>query len=287
MTTQQTNGAKVTRPAVSLIIACYNQADFLRKIFISLQRQSFIDFEIVIADDGSGTALAEVVADYRNQFKHPVQHAWHPDNGFQKTVIANEAVRLSRADYLIFIDGDCLLHHRFIERHFARGKRGIVLSGRRIPLTSELTEKLTDTDVQNGKFERIFFWWNHTEDKNRKRGLYLPFVYKLINRTQKNYWVWGSNFSMFKDDFISLNGYEENIIGRGYEDINLSERIKLKGLKIKKITYEALQYHLFHSSGPLPHSQESIDRIVHPTHFYAAKGINNPQVTVPNVQNNA
>jgi glycosyltransferase involved in cell wall biosynthesis len=269
------NNSTNSKPLVSLIIACYNQAPYLEKIFISLLNQSFKDFEIVIADDGSGKELADVIKKYTDKFKNPIQHVWHEDNGFRKTIIANEAVRKSNADYLIFIDGDCILHHKFIERHFVRRKTGQVLSGRRIMFDQELTAKLTNDKVYNLEYESFKFWWKNCEPKDRNRGLYLPFIYKIVNLSSKQYWTFGSNFSLHKQDFIEVNGYEENITGRGLEDINLSQRFKLKGYRIRKITNEALQYHLFHKSGPVPHSDESKEIIINPINYYAVKGINN------------
>jgi hypothetical protein len=139
----------------------------------------------------------------------------------------------------------------------------------------ELTDKLTNEKVYNLEFERYKFWWSNCEPKDRNRGLYLPYIYKIVNMSSKQYWTFGSNFSIHKQDFIDVNGYEENIIGRGLEDINLSQRFKIKGYRIMKLTNEAIQYHLFHKSGTVPHSKESMELIINPKNFYAVKGINN------------
>jgi predicted glycosyltransferase involved in capsule biosynthesis len=264
-----------SKPLVSLIIACYKQASYLEKILISLLKQSFKEFEIIIADDGSGKELSDVINIYTDKYKYPVKHVWHEDIGFRKTIIVNQAVRNSNSDYLVFIDGDCILHHRFIERHYKRRKLRQVLSGRRIMFNEELTGKLTNEKVYNLEFEMKKFWWKNCDPKDRNRGLYLPFIYKIVNLSSRKYWTFGSNFSIHKQDFIDVNGYEENITGRGLEDINLSERLELKGYRIMKLTNEALQYHLFHKSGPVPHSKEEMELIIHPANYYAVKGINN------------
>ena len=40
-------------PEVSVIISTYNQPEWLKKVLFGYENQSFRDFEIVIADDGS------------------------------------------------------------------------------------------------------------------------------------------------------------------------------------------------------------------------------------------
>jgi hypothetical protein len=56
-------------------------------------------------------------------------------------------------------------------------------------------------------------------------------------------------------------------------DNNLCARFKKKGLRIKTITREAIQYHLHHESDPIPHTKELIRRYGHPEYFWAPKGI--------------
>ncbi|MEI8084987.1 MAG: glycosyltransferase [Paludibacter sp.] len=260
-------------PKVSFIIACYNQFDYLEKVLYSLLNQTFIDFEIIIAEDGASAEIQKIVLDFSNRFRHPIQHASHEDNGFRKTIIVNQAVRISKSDYLIFIDGDCLLHHKFIARHYKRRKLGTVLSGRRMMLTEVLSKSISIDLIKKKTFEKLSFWWKYFTFKERKRGFYFTFIFGIINSVAKDYWAFGSNFSLYKSDFIDINGYNEDIIGRGLEDINLSQRFKLKGYKTRRITYEALQYHLYHSSGPVPHSDEEVPNITFPKRYYAENGI--------------
>lgn len=260
-------------PKLSLIISCYNQGDYLEKILYSLLNQSFKQFELVIADDGSNAKFIQVIEQFKSKFHIPIQHIWHEDDGFRKTIIVNRAVQKSKSDYLVFIDGDCILHHHFLARHYKRREKGVVLSGRRIMFDQTISESLSLEKIKTTVFEKPSFWWNNSEPKERKRGFYIPFIYHILNGVSKDYWTFGSNFSLHKSDFIAINGYDENIIGRGLEDINLSQRFKLKGYKTKRLTYEALQYHLFHNSKPVSHSEEAIETMVHPKEFYAKRGI--------------
>jgi glycosyltransferase involved in cell wall biosynthesis len=262
-----------SKPLLSLIIAVYNKPDFLEKIFLSLENQTFTDFEIVVADDGSGPRIAELISRYSPRMRRPALHVRHEDLGFRKTIIANKAVAAAHADYLVFIDGDCILHRRFLESHFRHRARGIALAGRRVTLDRYITEELSNDDVTSGRIEKPWFWWNHCEKAERKHGLYLPLLQPFSNLKKKGYSMYGSNFSLFKDDFYSVNGYDEGIIGRGVEDDNLRARLKLSGAVVRSITRIALQYHLFHKADPVPHSRELILEYCFPKQAWAAKGL--------------
>jgi glycosyltransferase involved in cell wall biosynthesis len=265
----------VNRPKLSLIIAVHNKPEFLEKIFESLLNQTLKDFEIVIADDGSGAPVAELVKQWNGKFMYPVVHVWQEHKGFRKTVIANRAAILARSDYLCFIDGDCVLHHRFLEDHLRTRKVGTVLSGRRVMLNEDLTGRLSRIDVQSRRIEKPSFWLKHVQTSSIKHGLRLPAVASIEDtwKRAKNYCILGSNFSVFKGDFYRVNGYEEAITGRGLEDNNLSNRFKRAGIRIRTVARRAIQYHLFHSSDPVPHGKDVIDRWGTPEAFRAEKGI--------------
>jgi glycosyltransferase involved in cell wall biosynthesis len=260
------------RPKLSLIIAVYNKPDFLEKILTSISNQTFNDFEIVIADDGSRECIISVIDQYRKLLKFPIKHVWHPDDGFRKTIIANKAVAAANGDYLVFIDGDCILHHRFLERHYRHKKINVALAGRRVFLDKKISEKISLQDIKTKKIQKVSYWWRSCSGREKKHGFYIPFSYHIEELFHKKYWILGSNFSVHKADFLSVNGYDESIIGRGVEDHNLNARFELKGIVIKKITQEALQYHLFHNSDPVPHTNAAYERFCNPVSAWAVQG---------------
>jgi len=245
-------------PSVSVIIAVYNQADFLERVFLSLLNQTHKDFEVIVADDGSGPEIADLVAQYADRF--PIQHVWHEDDGFRKTIVVNKAVTHATTPYLVFIDGDCILHHRFLERHFRRRALLQVLSGRRVMFDKELTERVALDDIRTRRVERVGYWWKHAGKIDRWNGIYVPFVHGLRNARRDNYQILGSNFSVHKEDFMNINGYDERIVGRGLEDNNLCTRFINSGAVVQTITREALQYHLYHEADAMPHSEEFIEQ---------------------------
>lgn len=265
------------RPAISVIVAVHQRPDFLEKVLAGLARQTFGDFEVVVADDGSGPEVAGVIDKWQGRFRYPVAHVRQEHCGFRKTMIANRAALRSRSDYLCFIDGDSVPHRRFLHSHLRARRVGTVLSGRRVMLDKQLTAALTLDDVENGRLERMSFWFGHAEQGSAKHGVRAPVVAALEDGWKraagKNYCILGSNFSLFTGDFFRVNGYEESIVGRGLEDNNLSNRFKVAGVRVRTVARSAIQYHLFHESNPIPHDRETISRMGRPQTPWAAKGI--------------
>jgi glycosyltransferase involved in cell wall biosynthesis len=109
----------------SLIIAVYKNVAYLKSVLDSLKYQTVNDFEVIIAEDGDSKGMQEFIASY--PFLHPFQHITQPDEGWRKNKILNQAIRASKSNWLIFIDGDCVLHPRFIEMHLRYADEDIKL----------------------------------------------------------------------------------------------------------------------------------------------------------------
>ena len=246
-------------PAVSLVIAVYNRAEVLELVFASLLNQSMSDFEVIIADDGSGPSITALIERYRAAFAHPIVHEWHEDDGFRKTIVVNRAVTRASSEYIVFIDGDCILHRRFLERHMRRCRRRRVLTGRRVMLDEDLTGRITIEDVRSRRIERPWFWLGHCGRNDCKHGIYMPFVFGARNRSRADYQILGCNFSVHKEDFFAVNGYDERIVGRGLEDNNLCVRFINSGVAVSSIAFEAVQYHCHHKADAIPHSEDFIE----------------------------
>jgi hypothetical protein len=245
---------------LSLIVAVYRDADLLERVLASLENQTFTDFEVAIADDGSGPEIAELVQRWRVRTGQRILYVWQEDQGFRKTIIANHAVSRCSGDYLVFTDGDCILHHRFLERHHRRRLTRQVLSGRRVMLDATLTARLTLEDVRSRRIERPSFWWRHVKPHDRRNGFYVPALFGWRGGFSDRYEILGCNFSLFREDFLLVNGYDERITGRGLEDVNLRARLLNAGLNVRSLAQEALQYHCHHESSGFPHDTVAVAR---------------------------
>lgn len=222
---------------VSVIIAFYNNIDWLKMILAALNRQTFSDFEVVIADDGSKQTVVDEIGKIKNTYSFPVLHIWHEDKGWRKNIILNRAIVDSVGEYFIFLDGDCIPHKKFVEEHYANRREGVVIAGRRAQLTREITDKLT-LDVVSGKhFERkicrslllagILGKESHVENSVRITNKWLRkwFV------KEKTAGIIGCNFSLFKADILKVNGFDERFVSAGTgEDTDLEARLGRVGV---------------------------------------------------------
>src|ERR1035437_853073 len=135
---------------ISLIISFYNKIEILKLIFASLELQTYHNFEVVIADDGSKPEIAAEINRIKSTYFFQIKHVWQEDNGWQKNKILNKAVVASEGEYLIFIDGDCIPHRRFIQEHIESRAENQIVSGRRIMLTENLSKTLTIKKIKEG-----------------------------------------------------------------------------------------------------------------------------------------
>lgn len=98
------------RPRVSVIIPAYNRAPMLREAIDSVLSQSFIDFELIVVDDGSTDATADVTAAYGRA----LSYLRIPNSGV--SAARNHGAAAARGRWLAFLDSDDLWLPRKIER---------------------------------------------------------------------------------------------------------------------------------------------------------------------------
>ena len=71
-------------PSISLILSTYNNPKFLEKVLAGYSHQSFKNFEIIIADDGSKKDTKDLIHKFNQSISQNIFHVWHEDNGFRK-----------------------------------------------------------------------------------------------------------------------------------------------------------------------------------------------------------
>jgi glycosyltransferase involved in cell wall biosynthesis len=234
----------------SVIIAVYNAIRELRLVLTGYSRQSFRDFEVVIADDGSGPEMAEFLDEFASTAPFPIRWVSQPDDGFRKCRILNQAIRVSRAPYLIFADADCIPHRRFVEAHVRNSRPDTVFCGRRVKLADGFSKSLTPLGVLAGRLERhtaglfldwlrgrVTLWEEGIEIRNRKLASWL-------HRSEPV--LFGCNYSVPKSLIEQVNGFNEDFVYYWGEDVELQHRMKLAGADIRWIRHQAIQYHLHH-----------------------------------------
>jgi len=233
--------------SIGVIISTYNNPAWLEKVLWGYTCQTVMPVEIVIADDGSGDETRKLVDSFRDRL--PIFHVWHPDNGFQKCRILNQALLAAKSDYLIFTDQDCIPRKDFVEVHLKYAQKGYLLSGGYVRLPMELSKKITEEGIRSGDAFSLLWLL--------KGGLPLNFkctkLVKSRNFTRFMNFItptratWnGCNSSGWKADMFAVNGFNEEM-QYGGEDREFGERLVNLGLKSKQIRYSAILLHLDHN----------------------------------------
>ncbi len=126
---------------VSLIIATYNDPAALRKVVDGVLRQIRFPDELIIAEDGMDDATASLVSDIAGTAPFPVYHVRQEHKEFRAAKIRNEAIKRSSGDYIVLLDGDCIVNRHFIEDHVDLAEKGYIIQGKRVHVNRNAVEQ--------------------------------------------------------------------------------------------------------------------------------------------------
>ncbi|MGH7539603.1 MAG: glycosyltransferase [Gemmatimonadota bacterium] len=232
----------------SVILTTYEQPEWLEKALWGYAVQTRRDFELLIADDGSGPATRAVIERFRDAVDLDVRHVWQPDEGFRKCEILNEALLASRGDYLIFSDGDCVPRADFVETHTRLARPSCFLSGFALRLPRGTSRRIAKEDITSGRAFRLGWlvsrgWWPGHRFLRVTRGDGLARWLDGWWRTRP-YWN-GGNASTWREALFAANGFEEEM-GYKSQDRELGDRLEHLGVRGVQIRHRAVLLHLHH-----------------------------------------
>ena len=225
---------------VSLIITTYNWPESLFLVLKSIENQTIVPEEVVIADDGSTVETKEIIAKFQKDSELNIIHSWQKDNGFRAARSRNKAIAKSSGDYVIFIDGDIILHPKFVQDHVNNAKVGYFIQGSRVLITQDITEQRIIS-------KKISFSFLSKGLNSKKNSIHSNFLSKIFS-TYKNS-LRGTrccNIAFFKQDCININGFNNEFEGWGREDSEFVLRLFNNGIYRKNVRFNAIQYHLWH-----------------------------------------
>ena len=235
----------------SVIFTTYNHPKWLEKTLWGFSVQSYRDFEIIVADDGSGDETREVIESVQKQIDIPVRHIWQEDDGFQKCRILNKAITESRGEYLIFTDGDCIPHPDFVKNHVELSAENPMLSGGYFKLPLDVSRAITKQAIVAGNSTRPGWLLRHGVPfslkisklySHRLLGAILDAL--TITRATWN----GHSSSTWKKHVIATNGFDERM-QYGGQDREFGERLMNMGVKTRQVRYRCSCVHLDHGRG--------------------------------------
>ncbi len=231
-------------PALSLIVNTFQKPRHLALVLesIALQEGARGCFEAVVSDDGSTDETAAIVADFSAQAAFPVRFVSQPHDGFRLAAVRNRGARLATGDYLLFLDGDCILPRDHLAAYLERRRPGVAHLGCCARLPEGVSAALAPGSLAAANLGAIV--------PQEERRL-------LARRHRKAWWhtllrhptkprLAGSNFGVWRRDFEMVNGCDERFVGWGQEDDDLGLRLRAAGVKLESIVGRTSSLHVWH-----------------------------------------
>lgn len=234
----------VQKPEIALLVSSFQRPGHLRRslLSIALQRRVREAMEVVVTDDGSTDETAQLVQEFARSVDFPVKFTTHPHTTFQLSRCRNEGAAASTAPYLLFLDGDCVLPHDHVFVHLQRRAKNKVMAGDCVRLDKASTVLIDENSIFDGSFSE------YAPPDELKR------LQKLDRKARIYHWLrhptkpklLGNNIGIWRSDFATVNGYDENFEGWGCEDDDLRIRLRMSGVGIESILRWTHTYHLWH-----------------------------------------
>lgn len=209
-------------PLISVIIPTYNRMDSIAKAIDSVLKQSFSDWELIIVDDGSKDETSEIIKPFLLNSK--IQFVDKENQGVSSA--RNTGVKLSKGDWLVFLDSDDFLFPDALETFLVEIKSDISLKALK-----------SGFNLTGGEIEKIDL---------PEKGKFHSFI--------------PGSFILRKELFEAVGGYDENL--KFSENTELFHRIKLRGEEIGIIQKPTVVYHN-HSDGESKNLKNMIDSLLH------------------------
>ena len=263
---------------ISVIVTTFNREDALDLVLAALAAQSDPNFEVVIADDGSGPETGRLIESRTRHFALPLKHVRHEHRGFRGGEIRNRGIRASAGALCIFLDGDCLARPDFVATHRRLHEPGWFVTGNRILLSRELTAAV----LTQGQKPQL--WSFGSLARQRLRGginRLAPAVHLPLGPVRKLHsasWHGAQtcNLAVARNDLDRVDGFDNAFVGWGLEDSDLVVRLLRAGVRRKDGRFATGVLHLWHpwnDRTQLMENRDRLDETIGSTRIRASRGL--------------
>lgn len=249
---------------ISVIVTTYNSPVFLEMALRSLARQRLdgrIAYEIVVADDGSGEETRALIARLRPEMPCPLLHVWQPDTGFRVAESRNNALRHASGDYIVFMDGDCMVLSDFLASHARLAEPGWFVAGARSYVRQPQTRRMLAQPLAWTRPSRLA-WFIRALFAQANRPfqlLSLPGNWRRYRRSERWQKVQTCNLGVWRADIDRVDGFDATYTGHGLEDSDFVLRLLRAGARRKSGRFAAVVLHLWHLR-PTGHRSPNVER---------------------------
>lgn len=241
----------------SILVTTFRRPRHLQLVLESIagQRGGNHDFEVIVSDDGSDDGTAEVVAAFATRAAFPVRFTTQPHAGFRLARVRNNAARLARGRYLLFLDGDCVLPSHHLAAHRLRRRPGAALLGYCARLSEVVSRPLLEQGLEHGLKQQNPAHRTLANLVTREEAKFLAHRHRrawwhgLIRHPTKPRLA-GGDFGVWRADFEQVNGFDERFEGWGQEDDDLGVRLRAAGVHLASILDATCSLHVWHPTDP-------------------------------------
>lgn len=248
----------VSVPKVSVIMPAYNAQKHIGEAIDSVRAQSFIDWELIVVNDGSTDDTAKIVTSYSLTDRR-IQLVTQPNK--KQAAARNTGLRMAKGEWIAFLDADDLWRPEKLSRQ-------LLCSNADVTYTSgiklfEPSGKMTPYDihpglVSSGEMYRMLFEWNPIPNLSVLIKRKLVEVAGLQNESIEvvgcedwEYWI---RLAKNGASFFGLN--EDLFVYRVHQGGTSRNR-----LKMKLAQFHAKAYNL----NPITDESEVVNRFVRQT----------------------
>lgn len=271
---------------ISVVVTTYNREDALDAVLRSLAGQSDENFEVIVADDGSRPATAQLTEAWKGRFGRRLAHVWHEDRGFRAAEIRNRAILAARGDYVVFLDGDCIVRPDFVATHRRLAEPGWFVTGNRILLSSELTARVLRDKLTPETWGFAAFIAQRLRGGINRLAALLRLPLGPLRRLRQRAWrgARSANLAVWRSDLTRVDGFDAGYSGWGKEDSDIIVRLLRAGVKRKDGVFATGVLHLWHAEADrsrLPENERRLSGIVASDATRAQRGLSTMQAAAP------
>jgi glycosyltransferase involved in cell wall biosynthesis len=270
--------ARTVADLISIIVTTFDRADALDAVLRSLAAQSDRGFEIVVADDGSGSSTKASIEHWKRRLEVPLSHVRHEHRGFRAAEIRNRAISASRGDYCVFLDGDCVVRRDFVAAHRGLAERGWFVTGNRALLSQRLTETVLQRNLEPERWTLARWILERSKGGLNRLAPLLHLPIGPLRKLRPLAWqdARSCNLAVWRLDIDQVDGFDSSFSGWGREDSDLLARLLHAGLRRKDGMFATGVLHLWHADADraqLPQNEQRLAEVVASRRVRAERGM--------------
>ncbi|WP_258863936.1 glycosyltransferase [Enterococcus durans] len=191
------------------------------------------DFEVIVVDDGSTDSSGVVVRSFKEKLN--IKYYYQDNKGFRVAKARNEGAKIAEGEVLLFLDCGILLSTYGIEKHFCkhRSEKNVAVIGYVVGYDdfnkheSHLHKLINVADIDTSINEML-----KEEVFDMREPLYIEHGIDLSTWPAPWCICWTGNFSVKKEVFDLVGGFDERFQTWGGEDTDLGLNLYTSGVKL-------------------------------------------------------